>query len=80
MKVSKNAKYQTHKKNIKLTKNQNDRTGAPGAARAGPCPAKRGALSDFLTSIVAKHQNIDGDGPFGENFCFRKKPHNAEQN
>ena len=29
MKVSKNSKYQTHKKSIKLTKNPNDRTGAP---------------------------------------------------
>ena len=44
-KVSKNSKYQTHKKRIKLTKNPNDRTAAPG-----------GTLSDFSTSVAAKHQ------------------------
>ena len=32
---------------------------------------KRGTLSRCLTSIVAKHQKIEG-GPFGE-FFFRKK-------
>ena len=36
MKVSKNSKYQTHKKSMKLTKNPNDRTGAPGALKGGP--------------------------------------------
>ena len=45
MKVSKNSENQTHKKSIKLTKNPNDGTGA-----------KRGIISHFLTSIVAKHQ------------------------
>ena len=45
MKVSKNSKYQTHKKSIKLTRNPTDGTGA-----------------HFLTSIVAKHQKIEG-GP-----------------
>ena len=33
--------------------------------------AKRGTISDFLTSIVAKHQKIEG-GPFGEK-SFPKK-------
>ena len=36
-----------------------------------------GTLSNFLTSIVAKHQKIERD-PLG-NF-FRKKSHNAEKN
>ena len=40
-------------------------------ASAGPGRVKRGILSHFLTSIVAKHQKIEG-GPFGETF-FRKK-------
>ena len=60
MKVSKNSKYQTHKKSIKLTKNPNDRTGA----------LKEGTFSDFLTTIVAKHQKIEGD-PLGK--FFRKQ-------
>ena len=33
MKVSKDSKYQTHEKSIKLTKNPNDRT---GALKGGP--------------------------------------------
>ena len=54
--MSKNSKYQTHKKSIKLTKKPNDRTGEPGTnARA-----KRGTLSHFLTCILAKHQKIEG--------------------
>ena len=53
MKVSKNSKYQTHKKSIKLTKNPSDRTGA----------LKEGTLSHFSTSIVAKHQKIEGGYP-----------------
>ena len=47
-------------------KNQRlDRSGAPGS------------LSDFSTSIVAKHQKIEV-GPFEEMFFF-KKSHNAEK-
>ena len=38
--------------------------------------AKGGTLSDFSTSIVAKHQKIEG-GHFG-NF-FRKRSHNAKK-
>ena len=65
MKVSKNSKYQTHKKSIKLTKNPNDRTGA----------LKEGTFSDFLTTIVAKHQKIEGDplGKFFENSLNAEK-------
>ena len=33
--------------------------------------AKRGTLSDFLTSIVAKHQKLKGR-PFGGHFYFEK--------
>ena len=33
---------------------------------------KGGTLSNFLTSIVAKHRKIEG-GPFGENLFSRKK-------
>ena len=65
MKVLKNSKYQTHKKSIKLTKTPNDRTGAPG-----------GPFSIFSTSIVAKHQKIEG-ALWGKN--FQKKSHIAEK-
>ena len=59
----KKTQSQANKKSIKLTKNPNDGAGDPFA---------------FLTSIVAKHQKIEG-GPFGENF-FEKKSHSAEKN
>ena len=71
--MSKNSKYQTHKKSIKLTKNPNDQTGAPRASGA----LKGGTLSRFLTSIVAEHQKIGG-GTLWEIF-FEKKSHNAEK-
>ena len=70
MKVSKNSKYQTHEK----PKRPNWRARCP---LAGPRRARRGTHSQFLTSIVAKHQKIEG-GPFGE-FFFGKKSHNAEE-
>ena len=42
-------------------------------ASAGPWLAKRGTISHCLTSIVAKHQKIEG-GPFGEKKFRRKFP------
>ena len=41
-------------------------------ATAGPWRAKRGTLSDILTSIVAKHQKTEA-GPFGERFFRMQK-------
>ena len=64
--VSKNSKYQTHKKSIKLTKKPNDRT---GALKGGP----------FRIVYHPLLQNIKKlKGPFGETF-FEKKSHNAEK-
>ena len=54
MKVSKNSKYQTHKKSIKLTKNPNDRA---GALKGGPFA--------FFNIHCCKTSKIEG-GPFGE--------------
>ena len=50
MKVSKNSKYRTLKKSIKLTKNPNDRTGAKSEDPFG--------IFNILS--VAKHQNNEG--------------------
>ena len=47
-----------------------DRVGAPGGGGLG--------LSDLLTSIVAKHQKIDG-GHFGEVFISKNRTQNAEK-
>ena len=53
MKVSKNSKYQTHKKSFKTLTTKMTRKVLKG-----------GTQSDFSTSIVAKHQKIEG-GHFG---------------
>ena len=62
MKVSRNSKYQTHKKisNSRITRTTD--LARQVSTSAGPCRAKRGILSNFLTSIVAKHQKIEGGG------------------
>ena len=52
----------------------------PKETKIGPnWRAKKGILSDFFTSIVAKHQKIGG-GPFAAKILFVKKLHNAEKN
>ena len=56
MKVSKNSKYQTHEK----PKRRNWHARCPLAR------AKRRTHSHFLTSIVTKHQKIEGRKKFGE--------------
>ena len=58
MKMSKNSKYQTHKKSFKTLSKKPKR------------PNWR-ARSDFKTSIVAKHEKIEG-GPFGKTFFQTK--------
>ena len=60
MKVSKNSKYQTHKKSIKLTKRVSNsrKTQTTEMARQVPASMCPGDPFAFLTSIVAKHQKI----------------------
>ena len=65
MKVSKNSKYQTHKKSTKLTKNPSDRTGALDAL-------KEWTISLFF-NIVAKRQKIEGEKFFFESLNSEKK-------
>ena len=76
MKVSKNSKYQTQKKyrTHEKPKRPNWRARCPKTRAPG---ALKGALSHFLTSIVAKIKKLKGD-PLVK-FFFSKKTHNAEK-
>ena len=72
MKVSKNSKYQTHEK----PKRPDWRARCPLARVPGTL--KGGTLPHFLTSIVAKHQKIEGETLWWKK--FRKKySHNAKK-
>ena len=53
---------------MKVSKNSKYQTHEP---KRRNWRAKRGILSHFLTSIVAKHQKIEG-GPFGEKVSEKK--------
>ena len=56
MKVSKNSKYQTHKKSFEtLSKNPNNPKGTPGPAGAGPGELKGGLFRIFKHPLL---QNI----------------------
>ena len=72
MKVPKKSKYQTHEK----PKRRNWRARGP---LVGPWRAKGGILLYFLTSIVAKHQKIEGWKKFDEKKIPEKKFHYAEK-
>ena len=90
MKVSKNSKYQTHKKSSEtLSKNPNDRTENQNnkILRGGPLREKsltmpketqRGDPLRFLTSILSQNIKQNEGGPFGD-FFSKKTSHNAEK-
>ena len=44
-----------------------------------PKQTERGTLWDFPTSILSQTAKKLVGGPFGKNFFFRKKSHNAEK-